>query len=358
MIKQLEIKGYKSIVNQKIDFSNLTLLAGLNNSGKSSIIQSLRMYSAAYNGSSPLLGGHGNISDLRSDFVNANDSIDIKLSFEENIIRSLCLGDHEILESPIKCPEFFYVGADRLGPQPFLPLNVALDAKPKVGDRGEYVFDFIKKLEESGYLLPEQMIHSLAQGKTFEFVLQGWLNEISPGVQFSFSTNRKADISHAEIDNFRPANVGFGLSYTLPIIAATLGATALAPSYLLDDWLVQWEKHKKENGVLLVLENPEAHLHPQGQTAMGILLAYAASCGVQVIVETHSEHVMDGIRIAVKDQILNNNKVKFHYLSKTNEGLTKLETPTMDEEGKINFWPDGFFDQTLKNRSKLAKRSR
>ncbi|ARN30753.1 TPA: DUF3696 domain-containing protein [Acinetobacter baumannii] len=91
---------------------------------------------------------------------------------------------------------------------------------------------------------------------------------------------------------------------------------------------------------------------------MGILLAYAASCGVQVIVETHSEHVMDGIRIAVKDQILNNNKVKFHYLSKTNEGLTKLETPTMDEEGKINFWPDGFFDQTLKNRSKLAKRSR
>lgn len=51
---------------------------------------------------------------------------------------------------------------------------------------------------------------------------------------------------------------------------------------------------------------------------MGILLAYAASCGVQVIVETHSEHVMDGIRIAVKDQILNNNKVKFHYLSRNN----------------------------------------
>src|SRR5690606_40491371 len=98
----------------------------------------------------------------------------------------------------------------------------------------------------------------------------------------------------------------------------------------LEDWLVEWEELKSENGVLLVLENPEAHLHPQGQTAMGILLAYAASCGVQIVVETHSEHVMDGIRIAVKDGILESNSVKFHYLSKTKEGLTKLETPVID----------------------------
>lgn len=358
MIKKLEIKGFKSIVNQEIDFSNLTLLTGLNNSGKSSIIQSLRMYCAVYNGSSPLLGGHGTVSDLRSDFVNANESISINLKFrKDNIESSLILADHEILEKPSICPEFFYVGADRLGPQSFLPLNVALDAKPKVGDRGEYVFDFIKKLEEYGYLLPENMLHPLAQGKTFEFVLQGWLNEISPGVQFSFATNKKADISHAEIDNYRPANVGFGLSYTLPIIAATLGATAIPPNYgLRDDWLTLWETHKTQNGILLVLENPEAHLHPQGQTAMGTLIAHAAASGIQIVVETHSEHVMDGIRIAVKDKKISNQFVKFHYLSKSPEGLTQVETPALDEDGKLNFWPEGFFDQTLKNRSRLAKR--
>lgn len=359
MIHSLNISGFKSIAHQEIEFSNLTLLAGLNNSGKSSVIQSLRMYSAAHSGNSPLLGGHGSISDLKSDFVKVSDNIIFTLKFQNSSESSLELSNHEVLTHPIQCPVFFYVGADRLGPQPFLPLNVALDSRPKVGDRGEYVIDFVKKLEENGYLIPDAMLHPESEGKTFEFALQGWLSEISPGVKFTFSTNKKADISHAEIDNYRPANVGFGLSYTLPIIAATLGATAKAPnSNNLEDWLVEWEELKSENGVLLVLENPEAHLHPQGQTAMGILLAYAASCGVQIVVETHSEHVMDGIRIAVKDGILESNSVKFHYLSKTKEGLTKLETPVIDADGKLNFWPDGFFDQTLKNRSKLAKRNR
>ncbi|MGZ7881858.1 AAA family ATPase [Acinetobacter soli] len=359
MISSFTITGFKSIANQEIEFSSLTLLAGLNNSGKSSVIQSLRMYSAANNGDSALLGGHGSISDLRSDFVNVNENIIFKMKFQNSLESFLELNNHEILTKPITCPVFFYVGADRLGPQPFLPLNVALNSRPKVGDRGEFVIDFVKKLEESGYLIPDKMLHPASEGKTFEFALQGWLTEISPGVKFTFSTNRKADISHAEIDNYRPANVGFGLSYTLPIIAATLGATAKAPNTSnLEEWLLDWEQHKNTNGVLLVLENPEAHLHPQGQTAMGRLLAYAASCGVQIVVETHSEHVMDGIRIAVKDGLLKSDNVKFHYLSKSKGGQTIVQTPVLDSDGKLDFWPDGFFDQTLKNRSKLAKRSR
>jgi predicted ATPase len=358
LIDELMIKGFKSFVNGHIKFSNLTLLTGLNNSGKSSVIQALRMYCSAFSGASPLLNGHGEVSDLRSDFVNANDDISVSLNFTDNKQGTMVLSNHEVI-NPLVGPEFFYVGADRLGPQSFLPMNLALDAKPKVGDRGEFVFDFIKRLEEYGYLLPDKMVHPASQGKTFEYVLQGWLTEIAPNVEFSFSTNKKADISHAEIDNYRPANVGFGLSYTLPIIAATLGAAAKAPTMTdQDSWVSQWEQSKSNNGVLLILENPEAHLHPQGQTAMGKMIALAATCGVQIVLETHSEHVMDGVRIAVKEGLVNSNEVKFHYLSKDKDGLTRIDTPKLDSDGKLDCWPNGFFDQTLKNRAILAKRKR
>lgn len=356
LINKLHIKGFKSFVDEEIPLANLTLLAGLNNSGKSSVIQALRMYSAAFNDASPLLNGHGEVSDLRSDFVSANDDIFVSLGFDKGQQGTMVLSDHNVVKPNIG-PEFFYVGADRLGPQSFLPLNLSLDARPKVGDRGEFVFDFVKKLEEYRYILPDLLIHKASQGKTFEYVLQGWLTEIAPGVKFSFSTNKKADISHAEIDNYRPTNVGFGLSYTLPIIAATLGAAAKAPTLVeQDDWVMHWENLKVKNGVLLVLENPEAHLHPQGQTAMGKMIALAAACGVQIIIETHSEHVMDGVRIAVKQGLVSSESVKFHYLSKNEKGQTKVDTPKIDNDGKLDFWPNGFFDQTLKNRSILAKR--
>ena len=352
----MHIKGFKSFVDTKIKFANLTLLAGLNNSGKSSVIQALRMYSAALNKESPLLSAHGEVTDLRSNYVNANEVISVSLDFESNKQGVMLLSDHRV-ENPLCGPELFYIGADRLGPQSFLPLNLSLDARPKVGNQGEFVFDFVTRLEEYGYLLPDALRHPKAQGNSFEYVLQGWLTEIAPGVMFSFSTNKKADISHAEIDGHRPANVGFGLSYTLPIIAATLGSVAKAPTLdEQDDWVSDWESSKKKSGVLLVLENPEAHLHPQGQTAMGKMIAIAASCGVQVIVETHSEHVMDGIRIAVKQGLIDSQLVKFNYLSKGADNLTKIDEPKLDDDGKLDFWPEGFFDQTLKNRSILAKK--
>lgn len=359
VIKNINIKSFKSIIDMDVELSNLTLLAGLNNSGKSSIIQAIRMYIASSNGHTPLLDGHGGINNLRSDFVSNTQDISFELTFEDNTVDVLVLSSSNNSLNPKKCPEFFYVGADRLGPQPNLPLNVSLDSNIKIGDKGEYVFDFITKLNNSGFLIPDSLIHEKSQGKTFEYVLEAWLSEISPGVKFTFETNQKADTSYAEINNYRPSNVGFGLSYTLPIIAATLGAASYSNQAIShDDWLHNWENSKNQNGILIVLENPEAHLHPKGQTAMGRLVALAASCGVQILVETHSEHVMDGIRIAVKEQLLSNELVKFHYLSKDDQGKSIIDTPNLDSEGKVDRWPEGFFDQTLKNRSILAKRAR
>jgi predicted ATPase len=65
---------------------------------------------------------------------------------------------------------------------------------------------------------------------------------------------------------------------------------------------------------------------------------------------------MDGIRIAVKNQLLDAKDVAFHYLSKNEEGLSEMTTPKLHDNGKLDFWPEGFFDQTLKNRAVLARK--
>ena len=357
MIKQLEVQALKSFKEKRIDLKPLTLLAGLNNSGKSTFIQSIRMYLAAFKGESPLLEGYGSVSDIRSNLTSATSKIKVGMKFYDGSEDEMVLTENSVI-APKKCPDTIYISADRFGPKTSLPMSQSLDLAPMIGDRGEFVIDYIQKLTDYNYLVSDSLIHGHSQGKTFEYALEGWLTEIAPGVEFKFNTNPKADIAHAEVNNFRPTNVGFGLSYTLPIIAAALGASAyLNETSDQENWVQDWEQSKKENGRLLILENPEAHLHPQGQTAMGRLIALVAAEGVQVIVETHSDHLMDGIRIAVKEKNLKPDDAVFHYLSKEGNGETIIKTPKLDGGGKLDSWPAGFFDQTLKNRAVLARRN-
>jgi len=126
----------------------------------------------------------------------------------------------------------------------------------------------------------------------------------------------------------RPSNVGFGLTYCLPIIVACLAAP---------------------KGALLLLENPEAHLHPRGQSALGQLLARCAADGVQIIVETHSDHVLNGIRIAAKRSEIPNEDVAVHFFSRNVEnGESSITSPVLHANGRFSDWPDGFFDEWSK----------
>lgn len=355
MISSISLRAFKSLPNKTISISSLTVLSGLNNSGKSSIIQAIRMYDLAAKGGSPLLEGHGSISEIRSKFSTKDEPIEV-------IVEAVDKGKHTLTLSEGACthpsfsPVFSYIGAGRLGPQTVLPLRRSIEELPYIGEKGEFVFDFMQKMGDA--IIPEKLRHPESQGVTLAFELAGWLSEIAPGVVIELSTDHKADFARAEYDSFRPANVGFGLSYTLPILTAVLGMAASAPSAGWEEgWGDRWEQQRSSNGTLLVVENPEAHLHPQGQTAMGRLLALAASCGVQIVTETHSDHLIDGIRIAVKESLIKAEDVSLHFLSKSKEGLSEIVSPTINDSGKLDYWPDGFFDQTLKNRATLARRN-
>lgn len=355
MLNQIHLSNFKSFTDITIPLSPMTLLAGLNNSGKSSVVQAFRMLWRWTGTGDPSLVNHGSLKEMKN--INAVGSASIKITyfFQEKDKAELEIdfadADKPTISSIPKqadlLPLMSYVSADRWGPRVYLPIYTAMGDITDVGEYGEYVLDFLSRHE--GDVVASELRHPGAEGDTLEYNVRAWLEEISPNVKFKHAADPKRDTAYARIDGFRPPNTGFGLSYTLPVIVSLLGMSA--------EWKdEEKQKLKSERGTLVLLENPEAHLHPQAQTAMGRMIACSAAAGVQVIVETHSDHLMDGIRIAVKDGLLDAKKTVFHYFTIDNDYESTITTPKLHPGGKLSFWPDGFFDQTLKNRAKMARR--
>ncbi len=325
MINQLIIKGFKSFVDKSINFNQLNVLTGLNSSGKSSVIQALQIlnkYSRHFE--NPLIEGHGDYKELQNPFSPLPFSINARYC-EDHMICYSPLTKNNIYADDF--PDLIVISADRYGPLVSIPLLSDCELGPK----GENVIKCIEMHEND--ILDELVIHPCSEGDTFLYNLRAWLGTISPGVQFDYNIIDKADTSFSLFNGYRAKNVGFGLSYTLPIIVALfLGAI-------------------KKN-TLVILENPEAHLHPRGQTEMGKLIASVAHSGCQVIVETHSDHLFDGIRIYAKKNKGFADKVLTHWFEQ-DKGISNVTSIKMDNYGRIKEWPEGMFDQFEINASDL-----
>ena len=172
--------------------------------------------------------------------------------------------------------------------------------------------------------------------------MDDWLQDVSPGAHLELETIAAADALMAGFTFDRPGdvaskrhratNVGFGLSYVLPVVVALLS----------------------EPGTLCLIENPESHLHPRGQTKLAELASRASKAGVQIFVETHSDHFMDGVRIAVRDGIIQPEEATFHFFER--EGTKSVITsPEIDADGRLSRWPTGFFDQHEMNLVRLLQ---
>lgn len=352
MLSELYLENFKSFKRGSISLNKLTIFSGLNNSGKSTAFQALRMLRKFVDTGDPTLSGHGALEEIHSRLSSKTAPVVLKVRDSEfgeatacidcsNSTAKVTIEGNLAAVTPLVC----FIGADRWGPKVNLPLDTSISEIYHVGELGEFVLDFLSRHERD--IVPSPLIHPGSEGETLEFNVRAWLAEIAPDVDFKHFVERKTDSSYATIDGYRPTNVGYGLSYALPIIVSLLGM-AIGNGY------VNGSETKK---IIVLLENPESHLHPRGQTSIGKLIALAASCGVQVMVETHSDHLIDGMRIAVKEKILSPNEVAINYFKLSKSGETNQETPKIYENGKLEFWPEGFFDQTLKNRAVLARRA-
>ena len=331
MIKEITIKGFKSFFDETIRIAPLTVLTGLNSSGKSSIIQAIRILGNVSNGNSnPLLEGHGSIEELQNQFVKTPFSLEAlydRPNGKESIIKYSAEGHGNLTDG---YPSLIYVSADRFGPQTSIPIS----SDYKLGERGENVLNCIDHYWDT--LLNPILIHEKSQGETFEFNLGAWLGAISPGVRFKSHILKATDSSYSLFNDHRAKNVGFGLSYTLPIIVALFLGTI-----------------EKDTAVLI--ENPEAHLHPKGQTELARLICLAVESGAQIIVETHSDHLFDGIRIFTKQHKGFAKKVCLNWFELDEDKLTTVESPELQQDGRLSEWPTGLFDQFGINASELLK---
>ena len=75
---------------------------------------------------------------------------------------------------------------------------------------------------------------------------------------------------------------------------------------------------------------------------------------MQVIVETHSDHVLNGIRRAVRGERLLPEQVAIHFFNPRSEEREQVQSPMLDATGNIDFWPEGFFDQFDKDMNYFA----
>ena len=222
------------------------------------------------------------------------------------------------------------MNAERLGPRNYLELNTSKNEL--CGYHGEYTFhilndiDGIRKNVES-----EKCFNKMDKTTLTSIQINNWIKYIVPDIEIFPQIESTAMISTAKFRQLNvgktvdssPFNFGFGISYMLPIIITCLVA-------------------EKES--MVIVENPEAHLHPKGQSNMGYFLAQMAHSGVNILCETHSEHIINGIRRYALKNNMNPGDICLNYFMIENE-QSVAKRVKLNKYMEILEWPEGFYDQ-------------
>jgi predicted ATPase len=254
------------------------------------------------------------------------------VEFMNTHLHGIVLQENVLWNIGIKYMNFYsrthYVAADRLGSQEYYK-KINLNDFISVDKKGENLATVLFELQKDLIKINKKLY--LGDGNELEEQVGKWLSQI-----FDTKVEIKVkDSSHTfEIlftikgKQYKPTNVGFGYSYILPIIVSGLIA---------------------KEGEILIIENPEAHLHPKAQSELTKFLAKVASCGVQIFIESHSEHILNGLQVTAKQEEfeITNEDINILYFH-DNEDTYFTQIP-LKPNGKIEVWKDGFFDQSEKD---------
>ena len=375
MLNQLDLSTFKCFELLRLPLAPLTLLCGTNASGKSSVLQSIALLHQTMrdhewstrlmlNGSLTKLG---TVTDV-VDQLTGRGSFDIGLTDQDINCRWEFSGDRQDMSLKVnrvqagdivhddpaelrfllpvdavpasvslasRVRDLTYITAEREGPRETYPLEDQTAVRV-VGPQGQNAISVLYRgrdehiaaelmVEDTAPTLLHQLgarLASFFSGCAIDVQQVPNANAVTLGIRTSNDTRF-----------LRPVHCGFGITQVLPIIVATLSLT---------------------RGSTMLIENPEVHLHPAGQAHMGQLLAEAAHAGIQTIVETHSDHVLNGIRRSVKSEHILAEEVAIHFFRQRTTDSSQVLSPTLDSSGNIDVWPEGFFDQFDKDMNYFA----
>ena len=366
MIKKLTLKNFKAFEEEAFNIAPLTLITGINGMGKSSIIQSLLLLKDNYNIKNLTTGNPisltGDLVDLETAeslcYFKANDrkvSIDIvdENSSEGNKLNDYCweldasianaielpfsfssTGDLEDLS--LFRPSFIFLSAERLGPRGEYEKKYKRNFNTRLGVQGELTPAYLNNAANANQKigLPGMKNSKLPQGADqLTENVNAWMSQImalpmktiSNSISDSkFKLEYKFEGSMGK--NFSALQVGFGMTFVLPIVVSLLQA---------------------QKGYLIIVENPEAHLHPAAQVEIGMMIAQAVENGVQVIVESHSDHILNSLRLARKKGILGEKDINLIFVQhdiSSGTNITFTDEIQIKDNGKLTKRPEYFFD--------------
>ncbi len=393
MLNRIDLHDFKCFDLLKLPLADLTLLSGANASGKSSVLQALVLLHQTMrehewsrrlllNGEAIRLGTVGDVVDkvhgrrtievgivdgeLNYHWSFSGERSEMSMSVDHVTVGDRSLSQPSRLQyllpplfdnQPAAVVEFSpsqgtsvvlqlnleslayrlrgltYITAERIGPREFYSIE---ETATVVGPAGEHAV-CVLHLGRDKRVLDGLIIEGIAPTRLRQVEAQ--MRRFFPGCGLVVQQVPQANAvtlglrTSEDTDFHRPIHVGFGLTQILPIVVAALSAS---------------------KGDILLIENPEVHLHPAGQALMGQFLADVAMAGVQVIVETHSDHVLNGIRRSVKSERLKPEQVAIHFFRPRSEDMPQVISPQLDKFGNIDTWPDGFFDQFDKDMNYFA----
>lgn len=385
MLTEIKVENFKCFKEETtFPIEKLTLLTGVNGKGKSTTIQSLLLPSQSIlenqNSNILLLNGDwvklGSFDDVRSTGSSARSDIGLSYCFENretnkyltlttkfsrkymdededvedegnlrltsaevesnesgtfesdsfDIIRGL---DESTLSSVnnylVDFSRVSFISAERIGPRSFH--ESASNRTFGVGKFGEHTALEIYRNREKD--VREELIHASGETPKLPDQISAWVSYIfnsgSVSVSSISESLKKIEISpDGSVNNYKPENVGYGFSYCLPIIVAGLVA---------------------REGDVIIIENPEAHLHPSAQNRITNFLCKVAASNVTTIIETHSPSILNGVRLGIKDNILSPNDTSVLFFGENSPENNQVDRVLIAEGGVVNHWPKGFFDQ-------------
>ena len=366
MIKQLNISNFKLHSNTELATKGLTILTGMNGMGKSTIIQSLILLRQSYlmndldvgmnlkgdlcdagiSGELACQSSNEHYLNVELKFDNQKDLV-FKFQYPDNVMDTLLPGvetnvtdKNVLLKYPLFNDSFQYLSAFRFGPQKTYNRDTSLVVNKKqiskVMGQCEYAIHFLEHYKNTNIPINDLAIKTEGEDLIDYRLLSQvelWLQKISPNIKIKIETigedfklkyrfNRE---KNTITEDMSALNTGFGITYVLPILISILSA--------------------KEDSIILI-ENPEAHIHPKGQAILMELIARAVSLGVQIVIETHSDHIINGSLVALKNKIINPDHLAIFYFNRDeNKHVAVSHSLEITNNGHIKRPPKGFFDQ-------------